>query len=81
METLGLTQHVLDPTHKLGNSLDIIYTESLETMKVLHEFIGGYASDHKLVGIEINLRKPLPINITTRKRDNNKILGKQHYTK
>ena len=29
METLGL-QHINKPTHKLGNTLDLIYTESLD---------------------------------------------------
>ena len=51
MEALGLTQHVLEPTHKLGNTLDIIYTECLEIIKVLHMFIGQYVSDHRIVGI------------------------------
>ena len=41
MEGLGLTQHVLEPMDKLGNILDVIYAESLETIKVLQMFIGG----------------------------------------
>ena len=61
---LTLTQHVLEPTHKLGNTLDVILTESLETIKVLHMFIGGYVSDHKKVWIEIKDWKQLPRNIT-----------------
>ena len=60
---------MLEPTHKLGNTPDIIYTEGLETIKVLHTFIGAYVSDHKIVGIDIKLRKKLPRNITIRKRD------------
>ena len=68
MEVLGLTQHVLEPTHKLGNTLDVIYIERPETIKVIHTFIGGYVSDYKIVGIEIKLYKQLPRNITTRKR-------------
>ena len=36
MEALGLIQHLLEPAHKLGNTLDVIYLESLETIKVLH---------------------------------------------
>ena len=89
MEALGLIQHVLEPTHKLGNTLDVIYTESLETIKVIYSFIGGYVSDHKIVGIEMKLRRQLPRNVTARKRDyknfnienllntsnNNRILG------
>ena len=36
MEALELTQHVLEPTHKLGNTLDVIYTESIETKYCTH---------------------------------------------
>ena len=37
--------------------LDHIYTESIDTLGVRHTFIGEYVSDHKLVGIEINMKK------------------------
>ena len=30
MEALGLIQHIDKPTHQLGNTLDHIYTESLD---------------------------------------------------
>ena len=36
MEALGLKQHIDKPMHKLGNTLDLIYTESLNRVKVLH---------------------------------------------
>ena len=51
MEALGLTQHVLEQTNKLGNTLDVIHTESIETIKVLHTFIGGHVSDLKIARI------------------------------
>ena len=57
MEALGLVQHIDKPTHQLGNTLDHIYTESLDQLGVQHAFIGPYLSDHRLVGIEINARK------------------------
>ena len=57
MEALGLVQHIDKPTHQLGNTLDHIYTESLDQLGVQHAFIGPYLSDHRLVGIEINVKK------------------------
>ena len=57
MEALGLVQHIDKPTHQLGNTLDHIYTESLDQLGVQHAFIGPYLSDHRLVGIEINTKK------------------------
>ena len=57
METLGLVQHIDKPTHQLGNTLDHIYTESLDQLGIQHAFIGSYISDHRIVGIEINMKK------------------------
>ena len=57
MEALGLIQHIDKPTHQLGNTLDHIYTESLDQLGVQHTFIGIFISDHRIVGIEINMKK------------------------
>ena len=57
MEALRLVQHIDKPTHQLGNTLDHIYTESLDRLGIQHAFIGLYISDHRLVGIEINMKK------------------------
>ena len=57
MEALGLTQHIGYATHQLGNTLDHIYTESIDALEVRHSFLGEFLSDHRLVGIEINKRK------------------------
>ena len=59
MEALGLKQHIIKPVwvFKLGNTLDLIYTESIETIEVLHAFIGNYISEHRIVGIELQLKK------------------------
>ena len=57
MEALGLTQHISYATHQLGNTLDHIYTESIDTLEVRHSFIGEFLSDHRLVGIEINIKR------------------------
>ena len=57
MEALGLVQHIDQPTHQLGNTLDLIYTESLEPILVNHAFTSSYISDHCLVGIELQMKK------------------------
>ena len=61
MEALGLQQHIYKPTHKLGNMLDLIYKESLNrvNVQVPHSFIGNFISDHRVVGIELEIRKQL----------------------
>ena len=55
MEAVGLIQHIIELIHQPGNTLDLIYTESLEVIKVLHAFLGDYIWDHRLVGIELQL--------------------------
>ena len=57
MEALGLTQHIGYAMHQLGNTLDHIYTESIDALEVRLSFLGEFLSDHRLVGIEINKRK------------------------
>ena len=64
MQALGLTQHIDQAAHNQGNTLDHIYTESIDILGVRHSFIGEYISDHRLVGIEINKKK------TTTQQDN-----------
>ena len=57
MEALGLKHYIIQPMCKLGNTLDLIYTKSIEAIEVLHAFIGNYDSDHRIVGIELQLKK------------------------
>ena len=57
MEALGLRQHIDKPTHQLRNTLDHIYTESLDQLGVQHAFIGTVISDHRIVGIEVSQDK------------------------
>ena len=69
MEALGLQQHIDKPTHKLGNTLDLIYTESLNRVRVLHSFIGNFISNHRVVGIKLIIRKQLEMHWTTKHRN------------
>ena len=57
MQALGLILNINQATHNQGNTLDHIYTESIDTLGVRHSFIGEYISDHRLVGIQINKKK------------------------
>ena len=89
MEALGLTQHIEELAHRLGNTLDLIYTESLDRVRVIHSFIGNFISDHRMVGIELKIKKQLEKHQSTMHRNykdfnlnnfsqvfnNNKILG------
>ena len=69
MEALGLQQHIDKPMHKLGNTLDLIYTERLNRVKVLQSFIGNYISDHSIVGIELEIKKQLEKHQPTKHRN------------
>ena len=59
MKALGLIQHINQQIHQLGNTLDLVYTESLEPIRVCHAFTSSYISDHHLVGIELQMKKQL----------------------
>ena len=65
MKAMGITQHIIEPSHQLENILDLIYTESLEAVKVLCAFLGDYISDHRLAGIELQLRKHQENSVST----------------
>ena len=59
MEALGLVQHIDQQTHQLGNTLDLVYTENLEPIRIYHAFTSSCVSDHRLVGIELQMKKQL----------------------
>ena len=50
-------------THRQTNAqigkyaLDLIYMESLDRVRVIHSFIGNFISNHRIVGIELEIRK------------------------
>ena len=69
MEVMGLQQHIDKPTHKFGNTLDLIYTESLARVRVIHSFIGNFISDHRVVGVELEIGKQLDKCQSTKHRN------------
>ena len=60
MEALGLEQHVKFPTHRCGNTLDLIFTEvgSGPTPAAPHR--GPLLSDHHLVSLQLHHKKEIP---------------------
>ena len=59
MEALGLVEHMDQQTHRLGNTLDLVYTENLEPIRIYNAFASIYILDHRLVGIELQMKKQL----------------------
>ena len=69
MEALRLQQHIDKPVHKHGNTLDLIYMESLNRVKVLHSFMGNFILNHRVVGVELEIRKQLEKHQPTKHRN------------
>ena len=84
VEGLGLRQHIIEPTHKQGNTQDLIYTESIDTVEVLHAFIGNFILDHRLGMCNYNYKSnmknqsQLGTEAFTGEFNNNRILQQQH---
>ena len=57
MAALRLEQHIHSPTHKLGNTLDLIFTQLHGEVKVTNATTHGYISDHCMVSIDLQLHK------------------------
>ncbi len=56
IDTLDLIQHVTNPAHKLGNTLDIIITKN--DIKLLNLKVDELLSDHNVLIMKINILKP-----------------------
>ena len=57
------------PTYMLGNTLDLIYTESLNRVRVPHSFIDNFISNHRVLGIELEIKKQLEKHKSTKHRN------------
>ena len=69
MVALGLLQPIDKPPHKFGNTLDLIYMESLNRVRVIHSFIGNFISNHRIVRIELEIKKQLEKCQSTKHRN------------
>ena len=69
MLALGLDQHVIFPTHRSNNILDLVFTECLRTHRILSCKPGPYLSDHTAVEFLISVEKEHMVSkhITIRK--------------
>jgi exonuclease III len=70
VDTFDLIQHVTKPTHKLGNTLDLIITK--KDTKLLSHKVDERLSDHHVLLMDIDIQKPpWPVKyITLRKLKN-----------
>ena len=57
IEALDFQQHVNFPTHRMGNILDLVLTESSEPFRIETILPGNYISDHCTVNCTISLAK------------------------
>ena len=55
METLGLQQYVNFQTHYAGNTLDLIFTETVSQFN-MRTFKGNYILDHRAIVTELDIR-------------------------
>ena len=73
MQTLGLNQHVTNPTHQKGNILDLIFTEEKSGIQVANCKTHTYIFDHCMVTIDTNLKKQSWTKSTLTIRDSSKL--------
>ena len=60
MEAMGLEQHVRFPTHRCGNTLDLIFTEVGFGPTPAAPHRGPLLSDHHLVSLQLHHKKEIP---------------------
>ena len=58
LECMGLTQHMIRPTHRCGHSLDLIITRDLDSLVQTSLISDSFLSDHCTVLSELTLRMP-----------------------
>ena len=73
MEALGFQQHVNFPTHRMGNTLDLVLTEYSEPFKIETILPRNYTSDHWTVNCTISLTETTLKKQTIRFRKINKV--------
>ena len=61
IEAMGLYQHVGFPTHKSGNTLDLILSEIQSDAMVITTAPGPYITNHRAVISTLNIKKVQPM--------------------
>ena len=66
MTAFGLQQHIQQPTHVGGNTLDLIYSEIVSDSEVINHAVRDLISDHYAVTMTLSTKKPaLPKKLAT----------------
>ena len=60
IEAMGLYQHVTFPTHKQGNTLDLVISELGNMSKVMTTAPGPFITDHRVVISTLNVKSSQP---------------------
>ena len=60
IEAMGLYQHVSFPTHRLGNTLDLIISEIQSSISINTTVLGPFITDHCAVISTLSLKKQQP---------------------
>ena len=76
MAALRLEQHIHSPTHKLRNTLDLIFTQLHGDVKVTNATTHGYISDHCMVSFDLQLHKLRYLRQKKMIRDKTRITAK-----
>ena len=58
LESLGLEQHVTEPTHIRGHTLDLVITRKIEDILASPPRACRYFSDHAAVHCDVAISKP-----------------------
>ena len=68
LESFGLVQHVLEPTHERGGILDVVIT-SIDQPPTFVSVDEVGISDHMLLTWPVKLAQPSPVYVTTSRRN------------
>ena len=73
MAALGLQQHVQGPNHKMGNTLDLIFSQLEMLLTIAGTATHGFVPDHCMVSIELSLEKSVSPIVRKVMRDYSKV--------
>ena len=57
IEAMGLYQHVSFPTHKSGNTLDLLISEIQSRVTIMTTTPGPYITDHRAIISTLNIKR------------------------
>ena len=69
LDSMGLQQHITGPTHRSGNTLDLLITRSTEDVLQGNPCVDAMLSDHCALLFKVQIKRPPPIlkSVTFRK--------------